>query len=200
MGAALNTRSDTRHWNQPLLRPVPGRITSLYGLRRVFNKQPRNPHKGLDFRTAQGDPIAAVEAGTVVLTGDFYYAGKFVVLDHGLGLVSVSMHMSEILAQKGQHVKRGDRIGLVGSTGRVTGPHLHLSMSVLGQSVDALPLIAQTEEDKAVYANAIKNVPQGREKAAAKDGARKKGGSAKPVKKTAAKPAQRSGRTPEKQP
>ncbi len=157
MGAALNARSGARQWVLPLARPEPGKITSLYGLRRVCNNQPRNPHKGLDFRAAAGDPIVAIADGTVVLIGDFYYAGKFVVVDHGLGVVSISMHMSEIIAEKGQTVKRGDSIGLVGSTGRSTGPHLHLGISVLGESIDALPLIDQTEADKAAYEAAIKN-------------------------------------------
>lgn len=156
MGAALTVRTPVRHWELPMARPVPGIITSLYGLRRVFNEQPRNPHKGLDFRASQGDPITAVDDGTVVLTGDFYYTGKFVVIDHGLGVVSISMHMSEILSEKDTFVKRGDVIGLVGSTGRSTGPHLHLGISVLGQSIDALPLIAQTEADKKAYTEAVK--------------------------------------------
>ena len=175
MGKALNTRSNTRHWTLPMARPVPGKITSLYGLRRVLNGQPRNSHKGLDFRGAQGSPIAAIADGTVVLTGDFYYAGKFVVVDHGLGVVSISMHMSEIIAYQGQTVKTGDNIGLVGSTGRSTGPHLHLGVSVLGQSIDALPLIAQTEEDKADYAAAMRDVSEApQKKTARKTGEREK--------------------------
>ena len=168
MGKALNTRSNTRHWTLPMSRPVPGKITSLYGLRRDLNGQPRNSHKGLDFRGAQGSPIAAIADGTVVLTGDFYYAGQFVVVDHGLGVVSISMHMSEIIAHQGQTVKTGDILGLVGSTGRSTGPHLHLGVSVLGQSIDALPLIAQTEEDKADYAAAMRDIPEKQQKKAAK--------------------------------
>ena len=207
MGAALTTRTGVRHWELPMARPVPGKITSLYGLRRVFNGQPRNPHKGLDFRAPQGDPIAAIDDGTVVLTGDFYYAGRFVVVDHGLGVVSIAMHMSEIVAEKGQFVKRGDIIGLVGSTGRSTGPHLHLGISVLGQSIDALPLIAQTEADKHAYAEAVKEASQANRKADGKTGAKpkspsgKKSGAAsgkKTVKKKTApqtgKPAQAQGK------
>lgn len=196
MGAALNARSDTRHWTLPMARPVPGKITSLYGLRRVFNGQPRNPHKGLDFRAGAGDPIAAIADGMVVLTGDFYYAGKFVVLDHGLGVVSISMHMSEIAAEQGQAVKRGDRIGLVGSTGRSTGPHLHLGISVLGQSIDALPLIDQTKEDRAAYESAIRDASTVKTQKAAPKGAKKsgqpgkKGTGKKSSGKTAAKSAQ----------
>lgn len=166
MGAALSSLSPERRWSLPMPRPVSGKVTSLYGLRRVFNGQIRNPHRGVDFRGAAGTPIKAVAAGTVVLTGDFYYSGKFVAVDHGLGVVSVSMHMSEIIARQGQEVSAGDVIGLVGSTGRSTGPHLHLGMSVLGQSVDALPLLAMTAEDKALYDQSGGTV--GSKKAAAK--------------------------------
>ena len=191
MGAALNTRSSVRHWDLPMARPVPGKITSLYGLRRVLNGKPRSAHKGLDFRGAESSPIKAIADGTVVLTGDFYYAGQFVILDHGLGVVSISMHMSEIIATRGQTVKTGDVIGLVGSTGRSTGPHLHLGISVLGQSIDALPLIAQTEEDKAAYAAAMQKASEvPRKKSVKKTGesGKKKKNSAKPIKKTAKQP------------
>lgn len=205
MGAALASRSDARHWSLPMARPVPGKITSLYGLRRVLNGQPRSAHKGLDFRGAEGSPITAIADGTVVLTGDFYYAGKFAVIDHGLGVVSISMHMSEIIARQGQTVKAGENIGLVGSTGRSTGPHLHLGVSVLGQSIDALTLLNLTEEDKAVYAAAMQSASETPQKKAAKKtsgSGKKKSGSA-PVKKsgkkadqkTAGKPAARSTQT-----
>lgn len=205
MGAALATRSETRHWSLPMTRPVPGKITSLYGLRRVLNGQPRSAHKGLDFRGAEGSPISAIADGTVVLTGDFYYAGKFVVIDHGLGVVSISMHMSEIIARQGQAVKTGENIGLVGSTGRSTGPHLHLGVSVLGQSVDALTLLDLTEEDRAVYAAAMHSASEAPQKKAAKKtgGSGKKKSGPPPVKKsgkktdqtTAGKPAARSTQT-----
>jgi murein DD-endopeptidase MepM/ murein hydrolase activator NlpD len=187
MNAALTARSDARRWTLPMARPVPGAITSLYGLRRVLNGQPRNAHKGLDFRGAEGSPIAAVADGTVVLTGDFYYAGKFVAVDHGLGVVSVSMHMSEVIARRGQAVKTGDILGLVGSTGRSTGPHLHLGLSVLGLSIDALPLMDLIDEDKAVYAAAMQKASDSPRKKAAKradGGGKKKNGSAPITKNT----------------
>lgn len=194
MGAALTTQSATRHWALPMARPVPGKITSLYGLRRVLNGQPRAPHKGLDFRAAEGTPIAAIADGTVVLAGDFYYAGKFVVVDHGIGVVSIAMHMSETIAEHGQRVTAGDVIGLVGSTGRSTGPHLHLGVSVLGQSIDALTLIALTEEDKALYHAAIKNVsaaPAANPAPKSTGGQKKKSGA--PSKKKTAGPAKTGG-------
>lgn len=155
LSAAQTTRSPERRWTLPMSRPVPGKITSLYGLRRVFNKQPRAPHRGLDFRAAEGTPIGSIADGTVVLTGDFYYSGKAVVVDHGLGVTSIYMHMSAIHAKEGQQVKAGDILGLVGMTGRSTGPHLHLGLTVLGQSIDPFPLLHMTAEDKAIYDKAF---------------------------------------------
>lgn len=156
MGEAIATRSEKRRWpipgDTPMPRPVSGKVTSMFGLRRVLNEQPRGRHKGVDFRGAAGTPVKAVADGVVVLTGDFYYPGMFVIIDHGLGVVSTSMHLSEIVAVQGQEVKAGETIGRIGSTGRSTGPHLHLSLAVLGESVDALPLLAMTAEDKALYA------------------------------------------------
>lgn len=197
MGAALNARSATRHWALPMLRPVPGEITSLYGLRRVFNGEPRAPHKGLDFRAPQGEPIAAIANGTIVLTGDFYYAGKFVVVDHGLGVVSISMHMSETLVEKNQRVKQGDILGLVGSTGRSTGAHLHLGVSVLGQSIDALSLIDLTEQDKAAYARPTRGASAAPVKKNAARGGKKNAGKsgAQSGKKTAANPTKHKTKT-----
>lgn len=155
LNAALTTRSGERHWSVPMVRPVPGKITSWYGLRRVLNGQSRSPHKGLDFRAAAADPIVSIADGKVVLTGDFYYPGKFAVIDHGLGVTSIYMHMSEILVEDGHKIQAGEKVGLVGSTGRSTGPHLHLGLNVLGQSIDALPLLAMTPEDEAAYKKAF---------------------------------------------
>lgn len=128
-------------WALPLPRPVPGEISSLFGLRRVFNGQPRNPHRGLDFRAAPGDPIHALADGTVALAENQFYAGNVVYVDHGLGFFSIYMHMSEIDVKEGDSVTRGQIIGKVGSTGRATGPHLHLSLMVQGTGADPLPLL-----------------------------------------------------------
>lgn len=142
LSAAISKFTSTRYWNPPFLRPVPGEVTSLYGLRRVFNGQPKSPHKGVDFDAKQGDPILAVEDGIVVLVSEHYYSGNIVIVDHGLGVFSSYIHMSGFNVQKGQKVSRGDVVGYIGSTGRVTGPHLHLSLFVLGVSVNAAACIA----------------------------------------------------------
>ena len=120
----------------PMLRPLAGETRSAFGLRRVFNGEPRSPHSGLDIRGAVGDPIAAPAAGTVALTGLFYFNGNTVLIDHGGGVVTMTCHMSEIDVARGQHVERGQVIGKVGATGRVTGPHLHWTLSLNDARVD----------------------------------------------------------------
>ena len=132
--AAKKTLSPRRLWTLPFFRPVPGKITSLYGLQRFLNKKPKNPHRGLDFRAPEGSKVRAVATGKVVLTGNHYYAGNSVYLDHGNGVVSMYFHLSRIRVSLGETVKRGQAIGRSGSTGRSTGPHLHLSVSVQGPS------------------------------------------------------------------
>lgn len=142
VGKALATISAERFWKLPMVRPAPGRISSIYGLRRVFNGEPRTPHRGLDIAAAQGEPVLAVDDGIVVLTGDHYYAGQSVYLDHGQGVISAYLHLSKVDVTAGQTVTRGETIGQVGSTGRVTGPHLHFGLYVLGQAVDPEPLLS----------------------------------------------------------
>ena len=139
--AAISPVTPERYWTLPMHRPVPGVVTSLYGLRRVFNGEERNPHKGVDFDAKEGDPIASMDKGVVVLVSDHYYSGNIVAVDHGLGVYSLYLHLSAFNVQKGQKVERGDTIGLIGSTGRVTGPHLHLSFAVLGDMVNAAACI-----------------------------------------------------------
>lgn len=138
---AMQTQVEGKHWNLPLERPVQGTVSSQFGLKRVFNGQPRGEHRGLDLRGAQGTPIKAADDGVVVLVDDLYYSGNTVYLNHGEGVFSAYLHMSKPLVKPGEVVKRGQTIGLVGATGRVTGPHLHLSVFAQGQSVDPLPLL-----------------------------------------------------------
>lgn len=125
----------------PLSRPVPGSYTSVYGKSRYFNGEFRGRHGGLDMRAANGTPIKAASSGTVVLTGDFWFAGKCVYIDHGVGLVTFYCHMSKISKSKGDKIKRGEVIGLSGQSGRVTGPHLHFGVSWLGEFFDPAPLL-----------------------------------------------------------
>ncbi|MDR1648732.1 MAG: M23 family metallopeptidase, partial [Synergistaceae bacterium] len=123
--AARGTMTEARRWTTPFERPVPGIFTSSYGFRRVYNGVPRGYHAGTDFRAAVGTPVKAPFAGTVVLTGNHYYAGRSVYLDAGNGVVGLFFHLNKVSVKKGDHVKKGQVIGATGATGRVTGPHLH---------------------------------------------------------------------------
>ena len=123
--------------------PVDGRLSSLFGLKRFFNNQARNPHNGLDIAAPTGKDILAPASGTVIGTGNYFFNGNTVFLDHGQGLLSAYLHMSEITVQKGQQVRQGQRIGAVGATGRVTGPHLHWIVYLNKETVDPALFISQ---------------------------------------------------------
>lgn len=130
----------------PILTPVSGIVTGEFGFKRFFNGKPRNPHSGIDYAADQGTPIVAPAPGTVALTGDLYFNGKTVVINHGGGFVSVMCHMHEVFVQENQKIKRGDNIGTVGSTGRSTGPHLHWTISLQGTKVDPAVFIEVTDK------------------------------------------------------
>ena len=122
---------------EPHMRPpTPGRRSSSFGLRRFFNGQPRNPHSGMDIAAPTGTPVVAPLAATVIDTGDYFFNGHTVWLDHGGGLLSMMCHLSRIDCKVGDRLAVGQRLGAVGATGRVTGPHLHWTVSLNRASVD----------------------------------------------------------------
>ena len=122
---------------EPHMRPpTPGRRSSSFGLRRFFNGQPRNPHSGMDIAAPTGTPVVAPLAATVIDTGDYFFNGHTVWLDHGGGLLSMMCHLSRIDCKVGDRLAVGQRLGTVGATGRVTGPHLHWTISLNRASVD----------------------------------------------------------------
>jgi len=116
--------------------PVEGPISSPFGLKRFLNNQKRNPHSGLDIAAASGVAIKATASGKVVAKGDYFFNGNTILLDHGQGLISMYCHMSKINVAMGEKLEAGDLIGEVGMTGRVTGPHLHWSVSLNNARVD----------------------------------------------------------------
>jgi murein DD-endopeptidase MepM/ murein hydrolase activator NlpD len=131
-----------------MIKPVEGPYSSPFGLKRFFNDQPRNPHSGLDIAAPTGTPIKAPSAGKVVLTGNFFFNGNVVYLDHGQGMVSMFCHLSEIDVKAGDTLSKGDILGKVGATGRVTGPHLHWSLSLNNTRVDPILLLPEIEQSK----------------------------------------------------
>nr|WP_311515405.1 peptidoglycan DD-metalloendopeptidase family protein [Oligella urethralis] len=144
--AAYKAFRDAIPSNVVLDRPVEGgRYSSPFGLRRFFNGEERNPHAGLDIAVPQGTPVKASADGVVTITGDYFFNGKTVFVDHGQGLISMYCHLSEIDVVKGQRVRRGEVIAKVGSTGRSTGPHLHWTVSLNNQRVDPAIFIGAFE-------------------------------------------------------
>jgi murein DD-endopeptidase MepM/ murein hydrolase activator NlpD len=118
-------------------------IRSTFGVQRILNGKPSNVHNGLDFGAEEGDSIYAISDGIVRIAGeDFFYNGNFVLLDHGQGLSSIYLHLSKIITKNGQMVKKGELIGLAGSTGRATGPHLHLGVQWYKKRIDPMSLFS----------------------------------------------------------
>jgi len=113
-----------------------GIMSSEYGVKRFINNKPRNRHKGMDIAAPKGTIIQSPLLGRVIFAGNFYYRGNIVYVDHGEGLISSYSHMDEILVQEGETISTGDKIGTVGETGRVTGPHLHWEVYFLGETID----------------------------------------------------------------
>jgi len=142
-GALLNetfTGLTPRLWTT-FQRPVDGPVSSVFGKRRYMNGEPKSPHSGTDFRGSAGTPVHAISSGRVALVSEMFYTGQTVVIDHGEGLYSLYAHLSKVLVEEGHEVLKGDVLGKVGSTGRSTGPHLHLTVKLLGERVDPLALL-----------------------------------------------------------
>jgi len=139
-----------RHWSAQdtvvldFQRPVEGPTSSPFGLRRFFNEQARKPHSGLDIAAPEGAAIRAPAPGTVLDTGDFFFNGNTVLIDHGQGLVTMYCHMSRIEVTPGEAVATGEVLGEVGMTGRVTGPHLHWGVSLNDVRIDPLLFLTET--------------------------------------------------------
>ncbi|MFN2433491.1 MAG: M23 family metallopeptidase, partial [Gemmatimonadota bacterium] len=144
MHETLGSSVPERLWHGAFVSPIPGAAGGGFGARRVLNGRPSAPHSGMDLRGAEGTGVFASNEGIVVLVDTLYFAGKTVVLDHGLGLFTVYNHLSARSVVPGDRVERGQLIGRVGATGRVTGPHLHWAVHLNGARVDPISLLAAT--------------------------------------------------------
>lgn len=133
---AMSRWSEEQPQSLRMEQPIPGVRSSSFGMRRIFNGQSRNPHSGMDIAAPTGTKILAPLAGTVIDTGDFFFNGNTVFLDHGRGLISMYCHLSVIKVRPGQKVAAGATLGEVGMTGRVTGPHLHWALNLNRAWVD----------------------------------------------------------------
>jgi murein DD-endopeptidase MepM/ murein hydrolase activator NlpD len=134
--AALSRWTDEQPQSLRLEQPVPGIRSSSFGMRRIFNGESRNPHSGMDIAAGTGTPVLAPLPGRVIDTGDYFFNGGTVWLDHGGGLLTMYCHLSRIDVQAGDVLKTGQRLAAVGATGRVTGPHLHWSVMLNRAMVD----------------------------------------------------------------
>jgi murein DD-endopeptidase MepM/ murein hydrolase activator NlpD len=142
--SAIWRRMTPRKWSGAFLLPVDDTATSSFGTRSFFNGQPRSPHTGTDFLSPSGRPVRAANHGVVVLAEPLYFTGNTVIVDYGDGLYSLFAHLSELRAREGDTVEPDTVVGLVGATGRVTGPHLHWGVKLQGANVDPLTLVAAT--------------------------------------------------------
>jgi murein DD-endopeptidase MepM/ murein hydrolase activator NlpD len=141
LAAARGVDSPATHFGAPIHWPARGRISGVFGSQRVLNGQPRQPHYGLDVAGPVGTPIVAALAGRVTLAAEFHFFGQLLVLDHGHGVNTLYAHLSRLLVREGQEVAQGAPIAEMGATGRVTGPHLHFSLSWFRTWLDPQPLL-----------------------------------------------------------
>ena len=131
-----------KHWREvddtdsSFIRPADGRLSSRFGLRQIFSGAPRAPHSGLDFAAPRGAPVITAASGRVLAMDDYFFNGKTVFVDHGNGLLSMYCHLDRIDVQPGDTLRKGQRLGLAGATGRASGPHLHWSVVLNGTMVD----------------------------------------------------------------
>ena len=142
MATLYRTITPERFWRGKFTIPVAMAGTGTgFGARRVINGQPRSPHSGSDYAAPRGTPVVAVNSGKVALVAEFFFPGRLVILDHGLGLYTAYFHLDSIAVAEGERVERGQTLGTVGATGRATGPHLHFGAQVAGARVDPTTLL-----------------------------------------------------------
>jgi murein DD-endopeptidase MepM/ murein hydrolase activator NlpD len=145
MKEVLEAPPTAPQWKGPFVKPVNGEMVGPFGQASIINGMPRSPHSGVDLKAERGTPVAAINSGKVVLTGDHFFIGLFVVVDHGGAIQSMYFHFDKILVQQGDRVTKGQAVGLLGATGRATGPHLHFGIRINGARVDPLQFMKVNE-------------------------------------------------------
>ncbi len=138
-----NTHKDQKLFKKPFVRPLQSKITARYGNRRTFNNTTQSYHSGTDFRARKPTPIPTSNDGVVIYSGHLLFNGKTVIVDHGMGILTMYCHFSKLLLKKGDIVKQGDILGLSGNTGRSNAPHLHWGVKVNGIWVDGLHFLEE---------------------------------------------------------
>ena len=133
---AKNTYTPIKLKDWAMIEPAKGQISSEFGVRRFINNQPRNRHSGMDIAAPEGSEVSAPLSGEIIIASNFFYKGNVIYINHGGGLVSSYSHLSQIKIKNGDKVKKGDLIGLIGQTGRVTGPHLHWEVYLMGVAIN----------------------------------------------------------------
>jgi murein DD-endopeptidase MepM/ murein hydrolase activator NlpD len=146
LGDALAIQSRQRFWESSFILPLQGRITTRFGTGRILNGKQRSPHSGVDIAAEKGKGIKSANSGVIQLADKFFLSGKTVVVDHGWGVSTIYAHLDQIQVREGQRVEKGQPIGTVGETGRVTGPHLHFGAFIRGAKIDPLKLIEVTQD------------------------------------------------------
>lgn len=138
---SMSPVTEERLWEGRFIKPVEGQMAGSFGLKRILNGEPRSPHSGEDFKAPAGTAVRASNTGRVVLAGDYFFSGRSVIIDHGVGCYTMYFHLQNIDVKMGDLVKKGMVIGSVGSTGRATGPHLHWGVRINGARVNPVSMV-----------------------------------------------------------
>ena len=145
MKEVLEAPPTVPQWKGPFVKPLSGEVVGTFGQASIINGMPRAPHSGVDLKADQGTPVVSINSGRVVLTGEHFFNGLFVVVDHGGAIQSMYFHLDKILVQQGDKVTKGEAVGLLGSTGRATGPHLHFGIRINGARIDPMQFMKVNE-------------------------------------------------------
>jgi hypothetical protein len=137
---------EERYWRGSFILPTKGEFGSSFGVRRIINNKPRSPHTGIDIKAPYGREVPASNHGKVRFIGDLFFAGKSLIIDHGMGVYTMYFHLSKVLVKLGEKVKKGEIVALVGSTGRATEPHLHFGVRVQGARINPHSLFSLPDE------------------------------------------------------